>query len=195
MLPQQLIYLSLITSFLAIYTYIKDVVKGKTKPNLASWFIWFVAPMIAAIVGWQNGAGISVLPVFLAGFMPFLVIVFSVFNKDSYWKLNRLDYLCLFLSFCALACWFYFKEGALATVFAILADGIAYVPTYIKSWKSPDTETAWPYGAGIFANLLGLATMSVFSFNTVAFAVYLIIANILEISILFFRRKYLLIQN
>ncbi|MEK7588510.1 MAG: hypothetical protein AAB438_01695 [Patescibacteria group bacterium] len=195
MLPQYFVYVAILTSSLAIYSYLKDVVKGKTKPNLASWFIWFLAPMVAAIVGWKNGAGISVLPVFLAGFIPFLVIVFSVFNKDSYWKLKKLDYVCLFLSFCALGFWFYFKEGTLATIFAILADGIAYIPTYIKSWKSPDSETAWPYGAGIFANLLGLATMAVFSFNTVAFAVYLIIANILEISILFFRRKYLNIQN
>lgn len=191
MLPQQIIYLSVITSSLGIYSYLRDVVKGQTKPNLASWFIWFLAPMVAAIVGWKNGAGLSILPVFLAGFIPFLVIVFSVFNKDSYWKLHKLDYVCLFLSFCALGFWFYFKEGTLATIFAILADGIAYVPTYIKSWKSPRSETVWPYAAGIFGNLLGLGTLTVFNFNTVAFAIYLITANILEISILFFRRRLL----
>jgi hypothetical protein len=195
MLPQYIIYVSIFTSSLGVYSYIKDVLKGQTKPNLASWFIWFFAPMIAAMIGWQNGAGISILPVFLAGFMPFLVIVFSLFNKDSYWKLQLLDYICLFLSFCALLFWFYFKEGLLATVFAILADGIAYIPTYIKSWKNPETETAWAYGAGIFANVLGLATISVFSFSTLAFSIYLIIANNIEISILVFRRKYLLKQN
>mgnify|MGYP001588487585 CR=1 FL=1 len=91
MLPQYFVYVAILTSSLAIYSYLKDVVKGKTKPNLASWFIWFLAPMVAAIVGWKNGAGISVLPVFLAGFIPFLVIVFSVFNKDSYWKLKKLE--------------------------------------------------------------------------------------------------------
>lgn len=164
--------------------------KGSTRPNLASWLMWFLAPMVASIVGFVSGAGIAILPVFLSGFVPFLVLVFSLFYKNSYWKLSKVDYLCVALSLSALVCWFVWHEGMLAVIFAILADGIAYIPTYIKSWKNPETENPWPYGIGIFNYILGLLVLTEITFLTAGFGLYLIIGNFIEISIISLRRKY-----
>lgn len=140
--------------------YIRDTFTGKTKPNRVSWFIWFLAPTIASIIQFQNGAGISALPVFMAGFMPFFVFLSSFKNKNAYWKLGMLDYVCLFLALLAIVFWIFFKNGTLATVFAILADGIPFIRTYVKSWSAPDTETVSTYYASIFSAWLSILTLS-----------------------------------
>jgi len=190
MLPQSLVYVSIFTSLTAGFFYIRDTLRGKTKPNLASWFIWFLAPMIAALVSFSKGAGLSVIPIFMAGFTPFLVLLVSVKNKNAYWKFSLLDYVCLVLSLLAIIVWVFLKEGNFATVFAILADLIAFIPTFVKSWKAPDTETIWPYLSGAFSSVLSVLTLNDLSFNTYGFALYLFLGNLTEVAIVLIRRKY-----
>ncbi len=189
MLPQQFVYVSIFTSLFAGFFYIKNTLLGKTKPNRISWFIWFIAPIIASFITFKNGGGISALPVFMAGFIPFLVFLASFKNKNAYWKLGKLDYICLLLSIVSMVSWLYFKEGVLATIFAILADAIAFVPTYIKSWNSPDTETVTPYISGVFNASLSFFTVPTLSFITAGFALYLFFGNLVEIVIVFIRRN------
>ncbi len=188
MLPEYIVYLSIPTSIFAGYFYIRDVLRGTTKPNLVSWLIWFIAPTVAALVSLSKGAGLSVLPVLMAGFTPFIVILLAIKKRNAYWVLGLLDYICLLLSLIAIISFLYFKEGTLATICAILADGIAFFPTYIKSWKAPDTETVGPYFSGVFNSILPILTLSALSFNTVGFAIYLLFGNLIEIIIVFIRR-------
>lgn len=189
MLPQYIVFISVFTSFFAGFFYIKNTLSGETKPNRVSWLIWFVAPMIASVIQFQQGAGISAIPVFMAGLIPFFVLVASFRNKNAYWKLGALDYICLVLSVLALVFWLAFDEGVLATVFAILADAIAFVPTYVKSWHAPETETLSSYYSGSFNSVLSLATLPTVSFVTAGFAVYLLVGNLSEIILIFFRIK------
>jgi hypothetical protein len=153
--------------------------------------IWFIAPITAALIQFTQGGGISALPVFMAGFIPLLVLISSYWNKNSYWELHVLDYACLVLSFAALASWLFFQQGMWGTVFAILADLIAFIPTFIKSWKRPDTETLSSYYSGSFNSFLSLATLPRISFLTAGFAVYLLLGNMTEVILVLFRRSML----
>ena len=189
MLPQYFIYISVLTSLYAGYFYIRDTLKGETKPNRVSWFIWFLVPMIVCLVQWDNGSKMAFLPIFMSGFIPLLVIIVSFWNPNAYWKLGKIDYICLALSLLAILSWLYFKTGVPATLFAILADGLAFIPTFIKSWRAPSTETAAPYYSGIFNGFVSAGTSSVSTFSAIGFAIYLIFANLAELAILWTRRK------
>ncbi len=189
MLPQYLVFISIFTSFFAGFFYIRGTLQGKTKPNRVSWLIWFIAPITAAIIQFQQGGGISALPVFMAGLIPFFVLLASFKNKNAYWKLGMLDYICLALSLLAFIFWLVFDEGLLATIFAILADAIAFLPTYIKTWKAPETESMSSYISGSFNSALSLATLPTISFITAGFAVYLLFGNLSEIFLIVLRRK------
>ena len=126
----------------------------------------------------------------MATFTPLVVIILACVKKNVYWKLTILDYVCFVLSLLAIVTWIFLKEGTWATVFAILADLIAFIPTYIKSWKAPETETLGPYFSGMFNPFLSVATLNAFSFVTAGFAVYLFLGNLVEVGIVLIRRKY-----
>ena len=165
----------------------KDIFRGTTKPNLVSWFLWILGPFIGVFFQIKAGAGLSVLPVFLAGFGPLIVIVVSIFSKRAYWKITRLDVFCGFFSLIALILYVITHNLGVSILFAILGDGLAAIPTLIKSWNFPETETAAVYVPGIVSNILGLLIIKNWIFTIYSFGFYFIIVN--SALVLFIYRK------
>ena len=177
MLPYLVFVGAVVGFFFGILPYIKDTLKGKTKPNRVSWLMWSMAPIIGAAAAVADGVGWAALPVFTNGFYPLLVFIASFKNKNSYWKLEKFDYFCGFLSAMALIFWGITKEPLIAIVFAIISDGFAAIPTLTKSWKYPETENASPYAVGVFTTLTSFAAVKTWNFSALAFPIYLIITN------------------
>src|SRR3989338_2197787 len=148
MLPEQFGYLTILISLIGISFYIRDIFLGKTRPNFISWFFWMLAPFIGVFLQLKAGAGLSVLPIFMAGFTPVLVLIASIIKRNGYWKITSFDIVCGVLSIMALMLWILTQNTAISIFFAILADGLAGVPTLIKAWKNPETETALGYVPG-----------------------------------------------
>ena len=174
---QYLVFVGAAVQLAGAISYIKETLKGNTKPNKVSWLLWSVAPLIATFAAISDGVRWSVLPVFMSGFPPLLVLLASFVNKKSYWKLEKFDYLCGLCSVLALVLWGITKEPVIAIIFAIASDAFAAIPTLMKSWKYPETETVDVYAAGLFGSLTIFAAVKMWSFTEVAFPVYLVMVN------------------
>jgi hypothetical protein len=194
MLPENIIWITVLITFVGYVFYLKDIFFGKTKPNLVSWILWLLGPFLGVFFQIKAGAGLSVIPVFLAGFGPLLVVVFSIFRKNAYWKLSTFDIICGIFSALALVLYVLTHNLAVSIIFAILSDALAFIPTFIKGWKFPETETATVYSAGAFNNLLGLLIIKNWSFTIYSFGLYLVIANIVMVCFLY-RKKILFWYN
>lgn len=145
-----IVFAGAIVNIVLTFSYIKEVANGSVKPNRMTWLMWSIAPLIATTAAITNGVGLSVLPVFMSGFTPLLVFIVSFFNKNAYWKLNRFDYCCSIMSFLALVVWHISKNPNYAITFAIMSDGLAAIPTVLKSWKYPHTENVIAFIGGLF---------------------------------------------
>lgn len=174
---QYFVFLGAAVNIGGAFFYIRDTLHGKTKPNRVTWLFWSLAPLIAAAAAFSDGVGWAVLPVFMAGFGPLLIFIASFVNPNSYWKLGPLDYGCGALSLLALALWGITKEPNIAIAFAIASDGLAAVPTLIKSWNHPETESAVAYTTGLFNSLTSFAAIKLWGFSELAFPIYLVVAN------------------
>ena len=159
------------------FYYIKNTLWGKTRPNRVTWFMWAAGPLVAAQAALSAGVGWATVPVFAAGLCPLLVFIASFANKKSYWKLGVFDYLCGFFSILALVLWAVTKEPAIAIVLAIVSDLFACVPTILKSWNHPETESGLTHIAGLFNALTSFTAITVWNFTACAFPVYLALAN------------------
>ena len=98
-----LVLLSVVISLSGAFAYIRDMVRGKSKPNLVTWGLWAFAPLIA------TGAALSAdsdrwatVRIFMSGFGPLLVFGAAIFISQAYWKLSKFDYLCGLMSLMAL---------------------------------------------------------------------------------------------
>ena len=175
---QYLVFVGAVVQLIGIYPYVKETVRGDTKPNRVTWLMWSVAPLIGTAAALVKGVGWAVLPVFMSGFAPLIVFAASFVNPKSYWKLERFDYLCGLCSLLALMLWGITNVPEIAIVFAILSDGCAAVPTLIKSWRYPETETITAFSTGIFNSLTSFVAVRTWTFSAYAFPAYLVLINI-----------------
>jgi len=159
---------------IGIFFYVKETIKGNTKPNRMTWLMWSISPLIGAFAAIADGVRWAVIPVFMAGFSPLLVFIASFINSKSYWKLQRFDYFCGVSSLLALILWGITKEPLVAILFAIISDALAAIPTVIKSWKYPETETIHTYIAGLFSALTSFFAIKTWSLSETAFPIYLV---------------------
>jgi hypothetical protein len=189
MLPEKIIFVGVAINLITSIWYVKNILYGSTRPNLISWFLWMLAPFIGVFFELKAGAGLSVLPVFMAGFGPFLVLIFSIWNKNTYWKIGRLDIICGIFSLLALILYIFTHNLGISILFAIISDGLASIPTLIKSWNFPETETGSIYLGSIFSNTLGLFIIKNWIFSIYSFGIYLIIIN-LAISFCIYRKIF-----
>jgi hypothetical protein len=66
-------------------------------------------------------------------------------------------------------------------LFAILSDGFATLPTLLKAWKHPETETSIGYITAFLYVILGIVVIHSYSFTQLGFLVYLLISDFLMV--------------
>lgn len=186
MISENFIYLAIVISVIGGLTYFIDTLKGKTKPNRVTWFIWALAPMLAFFASISQGVGLQTATTFLAGFMPLLVFIASFINKNSYWDITKFDIVCGVFALLGIALWLITDEPNLAILMSIFADGMAGLPTIVKSYKEPATESYKVFLGGIIANTITLLTITIWEFQYYAFPLYLLsICSVLFVLIKF----------
>ena len=157
--------------------YLYETILGRTKPNKVTWILWGLFPMIVFIA--QRAQSVKSLSwaSFVAGFTPFLVFVASFLNKKAYWKTQIRDYVLMGAGITGIILWAITSKADIAILFALLADLFAAIPTIIKCYTNPETESWIAYG--ISAIGFGVAVLAIhgFSFKNAAFIIYLFIVN------------------
>jgi len=187
MLPSYFVVIGTLIGAAGAIAYLIETIKGKVKPNRVSFLLWSIAPFIAFAAQIKQDVGLEALMTFSTGFLPIMTLVASFFNKNAEWKLTKFDLFCGLLSVVGLALWQITKVGNVAIFFSILADGLAAVPTIVKSYKYPDTELAWPWIASCFGVILTLLTLKEFSFANSGFIIYIFIVDLIIFSLVQFR--------
>lgn len=77
MINQNWIYVGVVIIFIGAFSYVKDTLQGKAKPNRVSWGLWAFASFIAFIAEIKQGVGIQSIMTFMVGFSPFLIFLAS----------------------------------------------------------------------------------------------------------------------
>jgi hypothetical protein len=166
------IYLGTAIGAAGAAVYLRDTLRGTTQPNRVTWLLWAVAPLLAAAVELNEGVGLRALPTFMVGFMPLLIFIGSFHNSASVWKVRRMDYACGAVSVIGTVVWLVTRDGVLAISAAISADFLAGIPTLMKSWTHPGSETVHSYIGAVISMVILLLTVDHWTFDVVAFPLF-----------------------
>ena len=160
--------------------YIRDTLAGRSKPNLVSWSMWALAPLIGAAAALSADADVwATVRILLVGFLSLLILFASFINPQSYWKLGPFDFACGICALLALSVWGFASSPRLAILLAAVGDGFASLPTIRKAWSYPETETGVTYIASFISAVLIIPSIPVWNIENSAFQIYLLTANTL----------------
>ncbi len=162
--------------FFAVVPYIRDILKGETKPNAVSWFGWTLLLAIGLAAQIKEGASFSAL--LIAGDVLGTGVVFILSLKYGVAKYSLLDKTSLALGLLAILLWSITKNPLVALVLSVLADFIVSIPTVRKSISDPLSETPSAFFMFAIAALMGIISTTKFDLANLLFPVYLLVINL-----------------
>lgn len=177
MIPEYFAIIGAVIASLGGLYYLYETIVGKAKPNRVTWLLWGLFPMITFVA--QRSQGVEGLSwaTFAAGFTPLLVVIASFFNKKAYWKTKASDYYLMAAAVLGIVLWAVTDNPNLAILFSLVADFLAGLPTLIKSYKHPETESWIAYAISTLGFGTGVMAIHVYTFENYAFLIYLLIMN------------------
>lgn len=175
MINEKFVLLGALLNIIGSATYVINTVKGKTKPNRVTWFLWAAAPLIAFSAQLGEGVIWQAIMTFMVGFGPLLIFIASFVNRKAFWQITKLDITCGVISVLALVLWFITGTGTIAIVFSIFADLIAGIPTLIKAYKEPETEHHSVFRNGAISAAITLLTIKEWTLANYGFALYIFV--------------------
>ncbi len=119
--------------------------------------------------------------------MPLLVLIASFFNKKAEWKIGTFDVICGTLSVLGLIVWLYTKVGNIAIFFCILSDALASIPTIVKAYHEPETESDLIFLMAIVNAGIGLLVVRVWNFEHWGYPLYLLLVDIILVVLIRFK--------
>ncbi len=188
MIDQKWVFLAVAINLTGAIIYAYTVVKGSTRPNRVTWFILSFAPLLAFAAMMVQGVSFRESVFTLeTGVSPLIIFISTFFAKQPEWEITKFDLTCGALSIVGFLLWIILREGNIAIIFAILADGLAFLPTLVKAFRYPESESPWAFMMGVVAALIALAILTTYDFKHLAFPTYILIADVLATLFVYFK--------
>ena len=180
--------------FIGYIPYLRDIVKGNTKPHLYSWFLWAIVTLIAFALQFSGGAGTGAFVTLAAAIMCIAVIIFGLIQKSKI-KVILIDTVFLILAFVALGLWLIAKQPVMSVILATIVDLLGFAPTIRKSWNNPFTENITFYYLNSARFTLAVIALQQYSILTALYPISWLVANSLFAIMLAIRRRQIKTAN
>lgn len=167
--------------------YIVSILRKKTRPNRATWFIWTVVGFMCGASYYSAGASHTFwVPVsYMIG--PFVTFALSLKYGEGGW--TRFDRGCLAIAGASLGLWWMFGSPLIALVINLIIDFMGALPTIRKSYYEPEKEDKTAWAMGFRGNTANLFAVERWSFAIAVYPVYMFIGCGIITALVFFRPR------
>lgn len=177
-----------VVAFSAYIVYVISILKRKTKPNRATWWIWAFMGLVLALSYKFSGADTTVWVPYVEFLGPFIIALLSIWYGEGGLK-EKTDLFCLLGAIISVILWIVFDSPVIALVTNLAVDSFAIIPTIKKSYLRPEGEDFWAwFGTGL-ADSLNMFAVGRFTFAVLIYPIYMLVSDLIIIIILIIRKK------
>ncbi|MBP6925756.1 MAG: endonuclease/exonuclease/phosphatase family protein [Candidatus Pacebacteria bacterium] len=181
--------IAIILVFAGYVPYIRDTIKGSTRPHIFSYLLWLIIISLNFALQINSGGGFGAWVTFFTAFVVFIVFVLSFKNGKK--DIRKVDFIFLALALMTIPLWLIAKQPILSVILLSTIDMFGFIPTIRKSWNDPWSETLSRYTTTIFRHGLAIIALAEINIVTVLFPITWVLANLLFAIMLIIRRKRL----
>lgn len=180
--------LSGVCSVISMYPYVRNILWGKTRPSMVTFFLWTVLEAIAFAAQVKAGASWSLLLMGCVIVNTSIITVLAAIGY-GYRSYTRFDVACALFCILAAALWQATGDPVVAIIFAIIADLCAALPTIKKAHLDPDSENVAGWFWITLACLFGVLSSEIHDMANLAFPMYLVLVSGLICSLVYVGRR------
>lgn len=167
--------------------YLRDIARGRTRPHMTSWLIWATLAVIIFAAQVSGGGGSGTWVMGLVTFMSVLIFTLSLFRGER--SISRVEAMCMCGAVLAGAAWLLTGDPLISVLLATAIDFLGFVPTFRKSYRRPDEETASLFAMVGLSFGLSLAALDTLSMVTALNPAVMTIVNAAMVGWLAYRRR------
>lgn len=176
-----------ILAVVSVGPYLYDIIKGRTKPNIVSWFTWTLLTGIVTAAAMASGEPRTALLSLASTICTLSVVILGL--KFGIAKFSRFDAICQLSAAVGLILWFIFNSPAIAIIAAVSIDFVVMLPTLRHSWLKPNEETWQTFLIGTVAALFTIFSLSSYTVESLLFPLYIFVANGAITAVIIYSRK------
>ncbi len=178
---------SILLIFIGYAPYVFNILKGRTRPHVFSWFIWGLTTGIVYALQVSAGAGVGAWVTLCITLV--LISVFFLSLKNGNKDIRKIDIVFFVSALIAIPVWLVVKQPVISIILLATIDMIGFAPTIRKSWNDPYSETLSLYTITTFRHGLTIFALEKLNFITLLYPVIWVIANAAFAIILIIRRN------
>jgi len=146
--------------------YIATTLKGKTKPNRATWWVWGLLGIIQVISYYYSESNFDSAIWLLACYTICQIIMALLSVKFGEGGWDKLDKMCFAGVIFSVVLWRLFHSASITLLFTIAIDIFGAVPTVVKSYHEPEKESSFSWTIFLVANSLNLIAIGSWSLRS-----------------------------
>jgi hypothetical protein len=150
--------------------YVRDVLRGSTRPHRGTWCIWSVLSIAAFGYQLAGGAGWSLL--MLGVQAASVTTVFALSIRYGVGGPGRFDLALGAVAAVGIVGWFVLSQPVVAAVCVVVADLAGVLLMLPKVWRDPRSETSLSFLLSGAAGLLGAAAVGSWQFGLLLYPAY-----------------------
>ena len=167
--------------------YMRDIIRGETKPNIVSWITWTLLTGVATVA--EIGAGEYRTAIFTGTAVLETSLIVILGLKYGHTHYTLFDVVCQVGALFGFVLWAVFNSPAAAVIFSVTIDLIGALPTVRHSWRKPGEETWLAYAMAGLGGALAILSFTEYNWTSLTYAIYIVLINTLLTAILIGRAK------
>lgn len=176
-----------VVSLAAFIPYIISILRGKTRPNRASWWIWTVVGIMLASSYSASGAKDTIWVAISYIIGPLITALLAIKFGEGGW--TRFDRACIACAVMSGVLWFVFDSPMVALSINIVIDAAGALPTIKKTYKEPEGEDRVAWALFFIGNTINLFAVGTWNFAIAIYPIYLFIGSGIIAFQVFFRPR------
>ncbi|OGG50194.1 hypothetical protein A2763_00560 [Candidatus Kaiserbacteria bacterium RIFCSPHIGHO2_01_FULL_54_36] len=169
--------------------YYRDILRGSTKPHPFSWFSFALMMGITFFAQVFTGAGAGAWVTGISAVAVLGIALLSLSKGDK--EVTIFDWICFSGAVLGIILWRATNDPLVAVIIVVIADTIAFMPTFRKAYIRPKEETMSLFVLSAAKYVVSLLALSTFSATTALFPAVLVASNLALVLLLIVRRRQL----
>jgi hypothetical protein len=167
--------------------YIRDILRGRTRPHRGTWLIWSTLGATAFASQLSDGGSWSLAMIGVQTLTMTLVFLLSI--RGGVGGVGAYDLTMIGAAGLGVVGWLLTDQPVVATVFVVVADSIGVALMLPKTWRDPWSETPSMYMLASVSGVLSAAAVGALDVSLLLYPSYFALANGLTAWVIVARRR------